>query len=231
MHFVSEQQNKRLVAQWLAPQTEANNYVVDPDIANHDASMGWAMSGSSLVPNKNRKRKVISKTSQLLNCLPESIRFIGRPDVYSEEFFAQYARQQKHQINSEEDTATYCSSDIEALNAELAPNETRIGLFAIQLDLVSLKNFMLLRKLVPRKDYILIKNRISARFNRSRKKNQLDSLKHFNRKLMSENQRLKRLVAQQMRDRRSGMLSPSPMPLMSNDEGDVVADCNDLNAV
>ena len=75
-------------------------------------------------------------------------------------------------------------------------DETRVGLFAVQLQILNLKSFMLLRKLVPRKQYILIKNRISARHNRTRKKDLLASLKHKNSKLVSENNRLKRLMAE-----------------------------------
>ena len=78
-------------------------------------------------------------------------------------------------------------------------DETRIGLFAVRLPEMSLKVFMLLRKMVPRKDYILIKNRISARHNRTRKKDLLNELKHRNSKLLTENQRLKRLMAEYKR--------------------------------
>ena len=53
--------------------------------------------------------------------------------------------------------------------------------------------------MVPRKDYILIKNRISARHNRTRKKDLLNELKHRNSKLLTENQRLKRLMAEYKR--------------------------------
>ena len=53
--------------------------------------------------------------------------------------------------------------------------------------------------MVPRKDYILIKNRISARHNRTRKKDLLIELKHRNSKLLTENQRLKRLMAEYKR--------------------------------
>ena len=79
---------------------------------------------------------------------------------------------------------------------ELSDDETRVGLFAVRLQEISLRIFMLLRKLVPRKDYILIKNRISARHNRTRKKDLLNDLKYRNSKLVTENQRLKRLMAE-----------------------------------
>ena len=61
-----------------ASSEQWHNNVVDPNVTK----------------KQNRKRKALSKTQQLLNDLPEGIRFIGRPDQYSEEYFAHFAKLQ-----------------------------------------------------------------------------------------------------------------------------------------
>ena len=103
-------------------------------------------------------------------------------------------KRQKHLELNGESTASPISDEYSSV--ELQDDETRVGLFAVRLQELSLKIFMLLRKLVPRKEYILIKNRISARHNRTRKKDLLNDLKHRNSKLLNENKRLKRLITE-----------------------------------
>ena len=66
----------------------------------------------------------------------------------------------------------------------------------MELDNINLKTFMLMRKLIPRRDYTLIKNRMSARDNRSKKRDRIIGLKERNRSLLTENERLKRMLSE-----------------------------------
>ena len=75
-------------------------------------------------------------------------------------------------------------------------DETLVGLFAIKLDQIKLKEFMQMRKLIPRRDYTLIKNRFSARDNRSRKRNMLEKIRQQNRRIQIENERFRRMLEQ-----------------------------------
>ena len=72
-------------------------------------------------------------------------------------------------------------------NFELAPDESRVGLFAVQLESICLKKFMFLRKLLPKKEYTLIKSKISSRLHRQKSKDLLVALKEENRSLLRQN--------------------------------------------
>ena len=50
----------------------------------------------------------------------------------------------------------------------LAANEVRIGLFAVHLRSTSYEALKKMRKLFPHKEYTLLRNRVSARHNRSK---------------------------------------------------------------
>ena len=76
-------------------------------------------------------------------------------------------------------------------NLVLEPGETRIGLFAIRLDQIDLSAFKKLRKVFPRHEYILMKGRIKARFNRKIKRDTLAELTQTNAALKAENKKLK----------------------------------------
>ena len=61
-------------------------------------------------------------------------------------------------------------------NLVLEPNETRLGLFAIRLDQFDLSAFKKLRKVFPRLEYISMKGRIKARYNRKIRRETLEEL-------------------------------------------------------
>ena len=83
-----------------------------------------------------------------------------------------------------------------AQQIELAPSETRVGLFAVQIETLGMKNFMLMRKLLPRKEYTLAKNRLSSRISRRKNKDTLVALKEKNLALLRKNCKLRRLLAE-----------------------------------
>ena len=69
-----------------------------------------------------------------------------------------------------------------------------MGLFKINLDEASIKDLKAMRKLLPREEYTLLKNRKCARFNRFRKKDQTKNLLEENKQLREENARLRTLL-------------------------------------
>ena len=73
--------------------------------------------------------------------------------------------------------------------------EVRVGLFAIQMNKISLKKLSIVRKLVPKKEYSLFKNRMSSRISRDRQKSNIVALLRENRRLRRQNTRLQALCA------------------------------------
>ena len=56
-------------------------------------------------------------------------------------------------------------------------------MFAVMIDEVNPSDFKLMRKLVPRREYTLIKNRLNAQRSRSQKRDDFKRLQAANRKL------------------------------------------------
>ena len=75
-----------------------------------------------------------------------------------------------------------------------------MGLFNINIDEASIKDLKAMRKLLPREEYTLLKNRKCARLNRFRKKDQTKSLVEENMLLREENARLRTLLGIKERD-------------------------------
>ena len=71
-----------------------------------------------------------------------------------------------------------------------ADSETRtvtIGMFRINIDEVRVGDLKSMRKLLPRSEYKLLKNRKCARLSRSRRKEQTSALMAMNKRLKEEN--------------------------------------------
>ena len=66
-----------------------------------------------------------------------------------------------------------------------------IGSFRINIDQVRVADLKSMRKLLPRSEYKLLKNRKCARLSRSRRKEQTVSLMEMNEHLKRENARLR----------------------------------------
>ena len=77
---------------------------------------------------------------------------------------------------------------------QLAPDELRLGLFALEPSCLNMKKFVILRTFTPKKEYIQIKNRVNSRLNRLKRKDELTSLQEENQRLLKQNQRLKRIL-------------------------------------
>lgn len=67
-----------------------------------------------------------------------------------------------------------------------------IGSFRIDIDEVRVQDLKAMRKLLPRNEYKLIKNRKCARLSRSRRKEHTTQLIEMNQRLMEENAALRR---------------------------------------
>ena len=76
----------------------------------------------------------------------------------------------------------------------LGQSEVRVGLFAIEINKISLKKFSLVRKFVPKREYSLFKNRMSSRISRDRQKSYLMALLRENRRLRKANVRLQGML-------------------------------------
>lgn len=75
------------------------------------------------------------------------------------------------------------------------PNIVEVGGLRIDIERITDQEMYSLRKVLPRKEYRLLKNRKSARKSRKRRKAELSSLRDEIRALRQENQRLRALVA------------------------------------
>ena len=76
------------------------------------------------------------------------------------------------------------------------PNIVEVGGLQIDIERITDQEMYSLRKVLPRKEYRLLKNRKSARKSRKRRKAELSSLRDEIRALRQENQRLKQLVGE-----------------------------------
>ena len=78
------------------------------------------------------------------------------------------------------------------LSAENDTSSFLIGSFRIEIDEVRVQDLKAMRKLLPRNEYKLIKNRKCARLSRSRRKEHTTQLMEMNQRLLEENAALRR---------------------------------------
>ncbi len=147
-------------------------------------------SPSTLIPAKKkpgRKRTKLSKTAQLLANLPTGFTFIGPLGQCNETYIL---AELKDQLLGQSQDETAASKRLE----QTADSDTRqftIGSFRIDLELVKVSDLKSMRKLLPRTEYKLLKNRKCARLSRFRRKEQTSSLMEINKKLREENRQLR----------------------------------------
>ena len=73
-------------------------------------------------------------------------------------------------------------------------SETRVGLFAVELDDMKLETFTSLRKVFPSKEYRLVLQRLQARKNRKEKRNQISKIVAQNERLQAVNEKLRAIL-------------------------------------
>ena len=118
------------------------------------------------------------------------MRFIGKPEVLSDTFLTQTAGgSRKGAVLTDEDVQSLLPTTL-----VLEPGEARLGLFAIRLDQFDLSEMKKLRKVFPRFEYTLMKNKLRARNTRKMKRNNLRDLMASNAALKAENKKLKKLL-------------------------------------
>ena len=90
------------------------------------------------------------------------------------------------------------SLEIEAnLTNALDQSEFIVGLFAIDLDTISLESLKRMRYLLPKDDYRKVKDRKSARLIRRQRTKKIRKLQKKNDNLMEENERLRQMLMTQ----------------------------------
>ena len=112
-----------------------------------------------------RKKTKLSKQAQILADLPQGFTFIGPLDCCTEEYILESLK----------------SGSKSALNSSLSQVESdqhifRIGCFELNLDEVRVQDFKKMRKLLPKPEYKLLKNRKCARLSRSRRRELTETL-------------------------------------------------------
>ena len=142
---------------------------------------------------RSRDRKQIATLLKLLQeDLPDGIRYIGRPQHLSYDFVCHLVSSSKHNTFAGCDTV---QNEIAVSKREpLGQSEVRVGLFAIEINKISLKKFSLVRKFVPKREYSLFKNRMSSRISRDRQKSYVMALLRENRRLRKANVRLQGML-------------------------------------
>ena len=130
-----------------------------------------------------RKRTKLSKTAQLLANLPLGFTFVGPEGCCTEDYVLAELKNELLCQNSDEFSA---SRRLE-MTAESDSRVFSIGLFTLDLERVKLSDLKSMRKLLPRTEYKLLKNRKCARRSRFRRKKQTLSLIEINQKLREEN--------------------------------------------
>ena len=77
------------------------------------------------------------------------MRFIGKPEVLSDSFFSQPGEDfRQGAVLSNEEVQSLLPTEL-----VLEPGETKLGLFAIQLDQCDFSEFSKMRKVFPRHEY------------------------------------------------------------------------------
>ena len=80
------------------------------------------------------------------------------------------------------------------LNANQEESTFQIGSFQLNIDEVTVTGLKSMRKMLPREEYKLLKNRKCARMSRTRKREQTNQLISINKKLKEENNQLRKLL-------------------------------------
>ena len=115
------------------------------------------------------------------------MRFIGKPEVLNDAFLFQIADDTRQgTVLTDEEIQSLLPTDL-----VLQPGEARLGLFAIRLDLFELSDLKKMRKVFPRHEYSLTKNKMRARKLRKVKRNTIEQLVASNATLKAENKKLK----------------------------------------
>ena len=132
------------------------------------------------LPGRKRTRK--SKIQQVLDDLPHGVRFIGRDDQYTEEYFTTKGGQsiQPEGSNASLNGSTDGSDRVASNEGSGDGSELIIGLFAIQLDQITLMSLKRMRYVLPRDDYRRLKDRISARNIRRKRTEKTNRLLRIN---------------------------------------------------
>ena len=137
-----------------------------------------------------RKRTRVSKIQALLNNLPQGFTFNGQPEQCTERYIMA-SLSENLLAGNQEDQAIAATKRLEL--TEAGDSRTfRVGFFSINIDQARVQDLKAMRKLLPRVEYKLLKNRKCARLSRSRRKEQTSALIEQNRLLMEENARLRR---------------------------------------
>ena len=131
---------------------------------------------------------------KLLDHLPESMRYAGKTEVLHDSFL-------QNQLLSIEDmsnnTKHLSNEELQSLLADdfvFKQSETRVGLFAVELDDMKLETFTSLRKVFPSKEYRLVLQRLQARKNRKEKRNQISKIVAQNERLQAVNEKLRAIL-------------------------------------
>ena len=127
-----------------------------------------------------RKRKP-NRIQQVLDDLPFGVRFIGTLDQFNEE----YLRQQRE-----------VKDDFVQTEESIENGEIVVGLFALDVEQLTLVSLKRMRYVLPRDQYRRIKDRIAARITRRKRAEKTRRLQRFNEILLDENRRLHQMLRQ-----------------------------------
>ena len=135
-----------------------------------------------------RKRTKLSKIAVLLKNLPPGFSFVGPPELCTEEFVLGQLKNDQQLSSQDEISASHRLE----LTTDSNAKAFTIGSFRIQIDDVRVTDLKAMRKVLPRTEYKLLKNRKCARISRSRRKEQTSALITMNKRLKVENDALRR---------------------------------------
>ena len=116
---------------------------------------------------------------KLLDHLPVRMRYAGKTEVLNDTFLQNQIDSKEDMRNNSNNTKHLSDEELQSLLADdfvFKQSETRVGLFAVELDGMKLETFKSLRKVFPSKEYRLVLQRLQARKNRKVKRNQLSKI-------------------------------------------------------
>ena len=99
-----------------------------------------------------------------------------------------------------------------------------IGSFRIDIGEVKVSDLKLMRKLLPRNEYKLLKNRKCARLSRTRRKEQTQSIININKRLKEENALLRQQLGLPSEEEKTISLNSSDSQNDSAGEDDMIQD-------
>ena len=135
-----------------------------------------------------RKRTKLSKIDQLLINLPAGFTFLGPPGHCKKDYILEQLKDGPKKGGQDSISAQNCLEQ----TADTDSQTFRVGLFCINILEVSVANLKAMRKLLPRPEYKLLKNRKCARMSRFRRKEQTSEYEALNKQLQEENSQLRR---------------------------------------